>query len=196
MCIRDRHTHLQRLPDHEWLSTHQQALTTAANELAAYCRTSSSPTVSDASRRGLTSAAALARLLNQTDDAAKWAGAATRLGNTEDASLSDQPSPNATSIWNLLGITTANGELTIHRQWPSHWDWWALIQLPYRAQAEEDTVSLLWDGDTLHTTRPVAFDGPVTLQNQVQPFGSDEHSFNLRFRLGTDLFVPTFLQST
>jgi len=187
------HTHLQRLPDHEWLSTHQQALTTAANELAAYCRTSSSPTASDASRRGLTSAAALARQLNQTDDAAKWAGAATRLGHTEDASLSDQPSPNATSIWNLLGITTANGELTIHRQWPSHWDWWALIQLPYRAQGEEDTVSLLWDGDTLHTTRPVAFDGPVTLQNQVHPFGSDEHSFNLRFRLGTDLFVPTFL---
>ncbi len=186
------HTHLQRLPDHEWLSTHQQALTTAANELAAYCRTSSCPTASDASRRGLTSAAALARQLNQTDDAAKWAAAATRLGQTEDASLSDQPSPNATSIWNLLGITTANGELTIHRQWPSHWDWWALIQLPYRAQGEEDTVSLLWDGDTLHTTRPVAFDGPVTLQNQVHPFGSDEHSFNLRFRLGTDLFIPTF----
>ena len=186
------HTHLQRLPDHEWLSTHQQALTTAANELAAYCRATSSPTASDASRLGLTAAAALARQLNQPDDAARWADAATRLANNDSASPSGHPAPNAASIWNLLGITTANDELTIYRQWPSHWDWWALIQLPYRAQGEEDTISLLWDGDTLHTTRPVAFDGPVTHQNQVQPFGSDEHSFNLRFRLGTDLFIPTF----
>lgn len=190
--LRALNTHLQRLPDHEWLSTHQQALTTAANELAAYCRTISSPAASDAAHRALTAAASLARQLNQTDDAARWAGAATRLDNSDKASPSPQPAPNVTSIWNLLGITTANGEFTIHRQWPSHWDWWALIQLPYRAQGEEDTVSLLWDGETLHTTRPVAFDGPVTIQNQVQPFGSDEHSFNLRFRLGTDLFIPTF----
>ncbi len=194
------HTHLQRLPDLEWLATHQQALTTAANELNAISlalTSSSSPTGStscavDAARRGLTAASALARQLKLTDDAARWTEAATQLGNGEDVSPSDQPSTAKTSIWNLIGIATVDGELTIHRQWPSHWDWWALLQLPYRAQGEEDTVSLLWDGETLHTTQPVNFDGPVTIQNQVHAFGSDEHSFDLRFRLGSELFIPKF----
>ena len=130
--------------------------------------------------------------MNLTDDAARWTEAATQLGNGEDESPSDQPSTAKTSIWNLIGITTVDGELTIHRQWPAHWDWWALLQLPYRAQGEEDTVSLLWDGETLHTTQPVSFDGPVTIQNQVHAFGSDEHSFALRFRLGSELFIPAF----
>ncbi|MDE0311666.1 MAG: hypothetical protein OXI52_05325, partial [Caldilineaceae bacterium] len=195
------HTHLQRLPDPEWLSTHHQALTASASEISAISQDladasaheNTSSCASDAARRALTAAAVLARQLNLTEDAAIWADAATRLSNREGALPSVQPAPAANSIWNLLGITTKDGELTIYRQWPSQWDWWALIQLPYRAQGEEDTVSLLWDGETLHTTRPVAFDGPVTIQNQVQPFGSDEHSFELRFRLGTDLFIPTFL---
>ncbi len=194
------YTHLQRLPDPEWLSTHQEALTSTAGELCAISQPledtsppeDPDPCASDAAHRALTSASSLARQLNQTEHAAKWADAATRLGKGDIVSPSGQAAPTANSIWNLLGITTMNGELTIHRQWPSQWDWWALIQLPYRAHGEEDTVSLLWDGETLHTTRPVAFDGPVTIQSQVQPFGSDEHSFDLRFRLGTDLFVPTF----
>lgn len=194
------HTHLQRLPDPEWLSTHQQAMTAVAGELSAVSQALADtsapehpdPCASAAARRALTAAAALARQLNQNDDAAGWAGAAARLASNENVPASAQPAITADSIWNLLGITTNNGELTVHRQWPSQWDWWALIQLPYRAQGEEDAVSLLWDGDTLHTTRPVAFDGPVTIQNQVQPFGSDEHSFDLRFRLGTDLYVPAF----
>ncbi len=194
------YTHLQRLPDPEWLSTHQEALTSTAGELCAISQAledtsppeDPDPCASDAARRALTAASSLARQLNQTEHAAKWADAATRLGKGDIVSPSGQAAPTANSIWNLLGITTMNGELTIHRQWPSQWDWWALVQLPYRAHGEEDTVSLLWDGETLHTTRPVAFDGPVTIQSQVQPFGSDEHSFDLRFRLGTDLFVPTF----
>ena len=187
------HTHLQRLPDQEWLSTHQQALTTAANELMSFCKSPSDPTASAAARCALTAAADLAQLLNNTEDAAKWSDAAASLCHSKNASPRGQPSPTATSIWNLLGITANSGEFTIHGKWPSHWDWWALIQLPYRAQGQDDTVSLLWDGNTLHTTRPVSFEGPVTIQNQVQPFGSDEHSFDLRFRLGSELFIPKFL---
>ncbi len=194
------HTHLQRLPDQEWLSTHQQALTTTADELSAASQTltrSSAPDDSttcafDAALRGLTAAAALARKLNLIEDAARWTQAAAQLGNGEDSSPSDQPSRAETSIWNLIGLTTVDGELTIHRQWPAHWNWWALLQLPYRAQGKDDTVSLLWDGERLHTTQPVSFDGPVTIQNQVHAFGSDEHSFALRFRLGSELFIPTF----
>jgi len=146
-----------------------------------------------AARRALTAASALARQLNQTEDATAWAGAAAQTGNNEKTSTSIQPPTADSSVWNLIGITTGEGELTIHGEWPSHWGWWALLQLPFRAQEEDDTVSLLWDGEMLHATRPVTFDGPITVQNQVQAFGSDEHSFDLRFRLGSELFIPTFL---
>ena len=190
------HAHLQRLPDHEWLATHQQSLTTAVDELISFCKTPPDPNASSAALCALTSATALAQQLNLTDAASRWANAAASLTDCESASPSGRPSPAATSIWNLLGITANSGEFTIHRQWHSQWDWWALIQLPYRAQGEDDSVSLLWDGEMLHTTRPVNFDGPVTIQNQVQPFGSDEHSFDLRFRLGSELFIPGFLTET
>jgi hypothetical protein len=196
------HTHLERLPDLEWLATHETALTTAARELSAFSsqalKSSSAPESSTASaanaaRRALTAASALARKLNQTEDAAAWAAAAAETGNNDRTSTSIQPQTADTSIWNLIGIAADGGELTVHRGWPSRWDWWALLQLPFRAQGEDDTVSLLWDGEMLHATRPVTFDGPVTVQNQVHAFGSDEHSFDLRFRLGSELFIPTFL---
>jgi len=195
------HTHLQRLPDREWLATHQQALTSTANELCAFFQAHAGPTApensatsaTDAACRALTAASALASRLNQTEDAARWAGAAAQSGNNEQVSVSKLPSTADSSIWNLIGITTEEGELTIHRAWPSRWDWWALLQLPFRAQGEDDTVSLLWDGETLHSTRPVTFAGPVAVQNQVHAYGSDEHSFDLRFRLGSELFIPTFL---
>lgn len=199
--LKTLHAHLQRLPDRKWLATHQQALTTTANELSAFFQALSSasapenPTAcaTNAARCALTAASALARQLNQTEDAARWAGAAARSGSNAKTSTSIQPSTADASVWNLIGITTEEGELTIHREWPSRWDWWALLQLPFRAQEEDDTVSLLWDGEMLHSTRPVTFDGPITVQNQVQAFGSDEHSFDLRFRLGSELFIPTFL---
>ena len=115
------HTHLQRLPDQEWLSTHQQALTTAANELMSFCKSPSDPTASAAARCALTAAADLAQLLNNTEDAAKWSDAAASLCHSKNASPRGQPSPTATSIWNLLGITANSGEFTIHGKWPSHW---------------------------------------------------------------------------
>ena len=91
-----------------------------------------------------------------------------------------------------MGITVENGVLTIQKNWPPHWDWWALLRLPFAGQDKNDEISLLWDGQTLHSTRQVTFDGPLALQSQVQPFGSDEHSFDLRFRLGTELYIPAF----
>lgn len=195
------HTHLQRLPDREWLATHQQVLTSTANELSAVSPALTGSTAhentatcaTDAARRALTAASALAGQLNQTEDAARWAAAAAQSGNNEQASVSKLPSTADSSIWNLIGITTEEGELTISGGWPSRWDWWALLQLPFRAQGEDDTVSLLWDGEVLHSTRPVTFAGTVVVQNQVHAYGSDEHSFDLRFRLGSELFIPTFL---
>lgn len=191
--------HLQRLPDQEWLSTHQGVMKTAANELCMFSQAPAGPTAPDspktsehAARRALVAAAAMARMLNQTEDAATWADTAALMGQDENALSGGRPSPARTSIWNLIGITTCDGILSVRKEWPSEWDWWAILQLPYAAPEKVDTVSLLWDGEMLHSTQPVRFDGPVVIQNQVQAFGSDEHSFNLRFRLGTELFIPAF----
>ncbi len=191
------HAHLQRLPDPEWLLTHQTTISTIANELATNSRESEVPAGSrngsqDAAVRALIAASALARMMEQTEDAARWAHAAERGGSNDDASPAPQPPADDNTIWKLLGITVKNGVLTIQKSWPPHWDWWALLRLPFAGQDKNDEISLLWDGQTLHSTRQVTFDGPLALQSQVQPFGSDEHSFDLRFRLGTELYIPAF----
>ncbi|MCY4411888.1 MAG: hypothetical protein OXC27_15645 [Caldilineaceae bacterium] len=191
------HAHLQRLPDPEWLSTHQTTISTIANELATLSRDSEVPTGSrggsqGAAVRALIAASALARMTEQTEDAVRWAHAAARGGSDDDASPAPRPPAAENTIWKLLGITVENGVLTIRKNWPPHWDWWALLRLPFAGQDKNDEISLLWDGQTLHSTRQVTFDGPLALQSQVQPFGSDEHSFDLRFRLGTELYIPAF----
>ena len=191
------HAHLQRLPDPEWLSTHQTTISTIANELATLSRDSEVPTGSrdgsqDAAVRALIAASALARMMEQTEDAARWAHAAARGGSDDDASSAPRPPAAENTIWKRLGITVENGVLTIQKNWPPHWDWWALLRLPFAGQEKNDEISLLWDGQTLHSTRQLTFDGPLALQSQVQPFGSDEHSFDLRFRLGTELYIPAF----
>lgn len=198
------HAHIQRLPDPEWLATHQQTVTSVANEITALAQEIPGRTTPDAPpddpvaqsrnalRRGLAAASSLAGKLSQNDDAARWKDAADRIGGIVGQSSPGQPDPSEASIWQMLGIHMGEGILALHRSWPSDWDWWALLQLPYPFGENGTVVSMLWDGETLHTTQPVTFNGPVAVQNQVQPFGSNEHSFNLRFRLGTDLFIPTF----
>ena len=191
------HAHLQRLPDPEWLSTHQTTISTIANELATHSLESDVPAgfrngSQDAAVRALNAASALARMMEQTEDAARWAHAAARGGSDDDASPAPRPPEAENTIWKRLGITVENGVLTIQKNWPPHWDWWALLRLPFAGQDKNDEISLLWDGQTLHSTRQVTFDGPLALQSQVQPFGSDEHSFDLRFRLGTELYIPAF----
>ena len=193
-------THQQRLPDPEWLSTHQTTVTTAANELASYSKalTTQAPTdcstadARDAARRALTAASSLAEMMRQSEDAARWADAAALMARSDNSSPVGLLPTAAKTIWDLLGITPHNGFLTVQKKWPPQWNWWALLRLPYAAQENGDEISMLWDGETLHSTRPVTFDGPVAVQNQVQAYGSDEHSFDLRFRLGTELFIPTF----
>ncbi len=191
------HAHLQRLPDPEWLSTHQTTISTIANELATLSRDSEVPTGSrdgsqDAAVNALIAASALARMMEQPEGAARWAHAAARGGIDDDASPASRAPAAVNTIWKRLGITVENGVLTIQKNWPPHWDWWALLRLPFAGQDKNDEISLLWDGQTLHSTRQVTFDGPLALQSQVQPFGSDEHSFDLRFRLGTELYIPAF----
>ena len=136
--------------------------------------------------RALKAASALACHIDPDGDTAPWAHAAETLA----AGTGERPPNVHPTVWDRLGITADRGHVTLQRKWPSDWDWWALMNLPYSAQEENDEISLLWDGKTLHTTRPISFDGPSEIQTQVRAFGSDENSFDLRFRLGSELFIP------
>ena len=202
------HAHLQRHPNLEWLSTHAQALTGCAEELIAFSNSLTGPAAPDkrrdsqadsstvdaqvATRRALDAASSLAVMLGQSENAVRWADAAEATGHSAGAPPRGRSAAAERTIWERLGIAVANGHLSIQGEWPAHWTWWALLNLPYSAGEENDEISLLWDGQTLHSTRPVKFDGPLAIQSQVRAFGSDEHSFNLRFRLGSELFIPTF----
>ena len=186
--------HHSRHPNLDWLTTHEKAIVSCANELlSAFEARHTSPDrdfpdagALEAACCALDAASALAFHLGPDADAAPWARAAEAM-----AAGAAERSPNVhPTVWDRLGITADQGHLTLQRKWPSEWDWWALMSLPYSAQEENDEISLLWDGDTLHTTRPISFDGPTEIQTQVRAFGSDENSFDLRFRLGSELFVP------
>ena len=190
--------HHRRHPNLEWLATHEKAIAGCANELLnaiETCRASADPDrlekgAQEAACRALNAACALINLTDSDADAAPWARAAEAMA----ASVGERPPNVQPTVWDRLGITADRGHVTLQRMWPSDWGWWALMNLPYSAQEENDEISLLWDGETLHTTRPITFDGPTEIQTQVRAFGSDENSFDLRFRLGSDLFVPAFDQ--
>ena len=188
--------HLQRHPNLEWLSTHAKAIAGCANELIASSKACSVPAAPDspsadakeAARRALTTASALAQTLGQSEDAARWAHSVEAF----QGNVGTLPADSEPTIWERLGISADRGNLTVRREWPTDWNWWALLNLPHSAEKDSDEISLLWDGETLHSTRPVTFDGPLAIHSQVRAFGSDEHSFDLRFRLGSELFLPTF----
>lgn len=192
--------HYHRHPAVEWLSQHRKAFLSCAGALTAVSESldgdggagSGVPEMREAAAQALRSASALAALLGLKCDADRFGKTGTMLrGRTRTATPSSEDELGPT-VWDLVGIRAEEGTLTVLQEWPAHWSWWALLELPVPGREEGSGVSLLWDGETLHTTAAVNFDGPVVLRNQVRAFGSEEHSFNLRFRLGSDLFIPSF----
>jgi trehalose/maltose hydrolase-like predicted phosphorylase len=94
----------------------------------------------------------------------------------------------AEAIWQGCGVSVRNSEIVVSPQWPPEWGWWALLNLPVMGE----TLSLLWDGETLHTTHPVRFDGNTAQHQRIQAEGSDTESFSLRFLLTTGNQTRTF----
>lgn len=184
------HRQQQRHPTSEWLSDHADPLAACADRLIAHRQAGElSPEAQAYTRAGFIAAAGLAEQLGRSADAARWQGEAEQLA-AADVSVPPALLPDVTTVWARLGLSARDGELTVRRGWPESWDWWALLKLPCAAGGEYDEISILWDGQTLHTTRPVDFDGQLALHSQLQAFGSDEHSFDLRFRLDGELFQP------
>jgi len=106
---------------------------------------------------------------------------------------------SAETFWQGCGLSWQANELWVTPTWPDHWAWWALLDLPYR---DELTISLLWDGTTLHSTQPVQSQLAVQQWDSIRSLHTDELEFNLHFSLQSEqgelvthnTFHPQFLQ--
>ena len=87
-------------------------------------------------------------------------------------------------LWDGCGISWRDGELWIEPTWPATWSWWALLNLPYQ---DDRTLSLVWDGTTLHATQPVHSLLPIKQWQTIRARNSDELEFDLHFELQSKL---------
>ncbi len=101
------------------------------------------------------------------------------------------------AVWSGCGLAWRAGELWVHPTQGNPWRWWALLDLPHG----DATVSLVWDGATLHSTQPVRSDQPVELHGRIRALHTDEYDFDLQFEMaprpddppgGQHLFKPMF----
>ena len=87
-------------------------------------------------------------------------------------------------LWDGCGISWRDGALWIEPTWPTNWSWWALLNLPYQ---DDRTLSLVWDGTTLHATQPVHSLLPIKQWQTIRARNSDELEFDLHFELQSKL---------
>jgi len=85
-------------------------------------------------------------------------------------------------LWQGCGITWRDDVLWVEPTWPQAWAWWAVLDLPL-AQGK---LSLVWDGETLHSTLPIQGLCPVALHDTIRARNSDELDFDLHFELQTE----------
>ncbi len=210
--------HLSRQPDDDYLADHYPALEQCSDALLMFAQ--STVDLDDAEQvqlhSGLYLAARLAGLHGHDDDEARWIRQATALGTLPAVSsridlyswdgldtLVDLAEAGHGSLldtagdllWQGVGISVRDGEIYLSPQWPQEWGWWALFDLPISGGA----LSLLWDGEQLHATRPVRFAGDVTVHERISADGSDADSFRLHFHLRDGerrrMFRPIFYEA-
>ena len=83
------------------------------------------------------------------------------------------------AVWTACGLQRRQGKLAVYPRRGNPWRWWALLDLP----CDGGTISLVWDGETLHTTQPVASDRPVKLYKRIRAQRTDELDFDLTFEM-------------
>ncbi|GEM_PF-778691 len=86
---------------------------------------------------------------------------------------------NAWAVWRGCGLRWQGERLAVEPGWPRPWAWWALLDLP----TDQGPLSLLWDGEILHSTQPVVFSGPTQLHAGIRALGREEERFDLHFDL-------------
>ncbi|HXF62620.1 MAG TPA: hypothetical protein VNK95_13445 [Caldilineaceae bacterium] len=87
-------------------------------------------------------------------------------------------------VWTACGLQRRNGKLWVYPKRANPWRWWALVDLPTEVSATgSDRITLVWDGATLYTTRPVQSDQPVAVCSRIRVLHTDELDFRLEFEL-------------
>ncbi|MGL4649311.1 MAG: hypothetical protein ACRC1H_07870, partial [Caldilineaceae bacterium] len=97
------------------------------------------------------------------------------------------------AIWRGCGVQIEAGAIHLRPQWPADFSWWALVALPL----PQGTLSLVWDGATLHSTLPIASafaaDGaplPLALHRAIRTLHTDEDAFDLTFAFVDEAPAP------
>ncbi len=102
------------------------------------------------------------------------------------------------AVWTGCGVRIGDNTIVVEPTFSEDWQWWALLDLPLD---EERTLSLVWDGNTLHTNTDVASRLPVLVHDRIRILHTDEYDFDLQFELVDNgesgltrrLFRPSFL---
>jgi hypothetical protein len=86
-------------------------------------------------------------------------------------------------LWQGCGLCWQADALWVTPTWPQAWPWWALIDLPYVGDRK---LTLLWDGQTLHTTQPIQSALPMQQWDSIRARRTDELEFDLHFALQSE----------
>jgi hypothetical protein len=83
------------------------------------------------------------------------------------------------AVWTACGLQRRQGKPAVYPKRGNAWRWWALLDLPL----DGATISLVWDGETLHSTQPISSDRPVQLYQRIRAQHTDELDFQLTFEM-------------
>ena len=207
--------HLQRHPDSDLLAQHYAAVQACAERLVEMREAGQAdgPTLAEASV-ALRRAVVLATEQRDSANMGRWESEACELERQADAAGSsvkgEAVSPTAwldhstwqlsedrpwhftdpwagvglagDAVWQGCGLQRRRGKLAVYPKRGAGWRWWALLNLPL----DGGSISLVWDGTTLHSTQPVQSDQPVQVYAAIRARHTDELDFDLTFE-----FTPT-----
>ena len=80
-------------------------------------------------------------------------------------------------VWSVCNLEWYDGTLKVFPNRIDEIRWWALVDYPI----DDRRITLVWDGETLHSTYPVSTSSPLSQYDRIRVRGADEHSFNLHF---------------
>jgi hypothetical protein len=88
------------------------------------------------------------------------------------------------AVWHVCGLQWHDDRPWVYPIHEPELRWWALTDMPLA----DKSVTLVWDGSTLHSTYPVCSDRPVAIHEKIRVLNTEEHNFDLRFDM-VDLSV-------
>ena len=105
------------------------------------------------------------------------------------------------AIWQGVGLADLGDRIRVEPAWPQRWPWWALLGA---GLTEMRSLSLVWDGRTLHATQPVVSNLPVQRYKRIQLLHVGEFDFSPVFEMisesgdssQTMRFQPEFQQDS